>query len=310
MTNPVDDGPVAAIHDLTVRYGRVTAVDRISLAIRRGAVYALLGRNGSGKSSTVHCLVGQLKPAAGQTVLFGQDAWRERASLMNRVGLVPESPDIPPDMTAEQAAAFFRALHTTWDETIFTDRMARFKVPRQTRFRSLSKGQKRQLSLALVLATSPELLILDDPTLGLDVVARRQLYEEIITDLAERGTTVLVTTHDIAGVEGIADRVGILRDGRLVLDEELESIKGRFRRLLFSPADTSDAPPVDPVLEPVGRARRRVVGDDLEVVIAAFEEDAVQSFAAHPGISDVRAESVSLEDIVVTLCGEEEGGQP
>lgn len=311
MTRPTaHDGPVAAVDNLTVRYGKVVAVDRISFAVPQGSVYALLGRNGSGKSSTVHCLVGQLKPASGNAHLFGQDAWRDRARLMQRVGLVPETPDVPPDMTAVQAAAFCRALHRSWDEELFQDRLQRFKVPQRTRFRGLSKGEKRQLSLALALGASPELLILDDPTLGLDVVVRRQLYEEIIADLAERGTTVLVTTHDIGGIEGIADRVGVLREGRMVLDEPLEAIKGRFRRLVFKVQGDGPTPTVDPALQPVGQPRQRPVGDGLEVVVAAYDDAAVREMAAQPGIGGVEAEPVSLEDIVVALCGEDNGGGP
>ena len=114
-----------------------------------------------------------------------------------------------------------------------TRRIGRFGIAPAARFGELSKGQKKQVSLALALATSPELLILDDPTLGLDVVARKSLFEEVLGDMADRGITVLVTTHDLAAVESIADRTGILDDGRLVLDEEVETLKARFRRIRF-----------------------------------------------------------------------------
>src|SRR6185436_5289208 len=108
------------------------------------------------------------------------------------------------------------------------ERLDRFAVPSEVPFRSLSKGQKGAVMLALALAHAPELLVLDDPTLGLDVVARDAVFNEVIGELADRGTTILITTHDLAAIEGIADRVGMLREGRLVLDESLEAVKERY----------------------------------------------------------------------------------
>jgi ABC-2 type transport system ATP-binding protein len=130
-------------------------------------------------------------------------------------------------MTSRRIAAFCARVYPRWDGRAVEERLRRFEVPPDLPFGRLSKGQKGLVSLALALGHSPELLVLDDPTLGLDVVARRALFEEVVGDLADRGTTVFVTTHDLAGVEGIADRAGFLRAGRLVLDEEMEVLKER-----------------------------------------------------------------------------------
>jgi ABC-2 type transport system ATP-binding protein len=216
---------------LTVRYAGRTALDGVSFAVPEGAVYALLGRNGAGKSSLVRCLLGAQRPAAGQVRLLGRSAWRERAAILREVGVVPEEPDAPPAMTARQLSRFCSRLYPRWDEAGVGERLRRFGVPADIPFGRLSKGQKGQVALTLALAPAPRLVILDDPTLGLDPLARRSVFEELIGDLADRGTTVFLTSHDLAGVEGIADRVGVLRDGRLVLDEELEGLKRRFRRI-------------------------------------------------------------------------------
>jgi ABC-2 type transport system ATP-binding protein len=216
---------------LTVRYAGRTALDGVSFAVPEGAVYALLGRNGAGKSSLVRCLLGAQRPAAGEVRLLGQSAWRERAAILREVGVVPEEPDAPPAMTARQLSRFCSRLYPRWDEAGVGERLRRFGVPTDVPFGRLSKGQKGQVALTLALAPAPRLVILDDPTLGLDPLARRAVFEELIGDLADRGTTVFLTSHDLAGVEGIADRVGVLRDGRLVLDEELEGLKRRFRRI-------------------------------------------------------------------------------
>ena len=221
------------VASLTVRYGGRTALDGVAFTVPEGAVYALLGRNGAGKSSLVRCLLGAQRPAAGSVRLLGRDVWRRRASILGEVGVVPEEPDAPPAMTVRQIAAFCSRLYPRWDTARVDDRLRRFGVPADVPFGRLSKGQKGQVSLTLALASQPRLVILDDPTLGLDPLARRAVFEELIVDLADRGTTVFLTSHDLAGVEGIADHVGVLRDGRLILDEELESLKGRFRRIRF-----------------------------------------------------------------------------
>jgi len=223
---------VLAVRDLTVRYGRQVALDAVSLAVPRGAVYALLGRNGAGKSSLIRCLLGQQLPARGSLGLFGLDPWKNRPALMARVGVVPETPDAPPELSAEQLSALCGRLNRQWDRAGVAERLRRFDVPARTPFQRLSKGQRGAVMLALALGHGPELLVLDDPTLGLDVVARNAVFGEVIGELADRGTTVFVTTHDLAGIEGLADRVAILAGGRVVLEEEMEALKARWARPL------------------------------------------------------------------------------
>jgi ABC-2 type transport system ATP-binding protein len=229
MSEPVapTPGPLVEIEALAIRYGRTRVLEGVSLSVPQGCVYALLGRNGSGKSSLLRVLLGQRPPAAGTVRLLGEDPWRSRTRLMERVGVVPEEPDAPPEMTAAQLAAFCGRLYRRWDSESVAGRIRRFGVPADRPFERLSKGQKGALMLSLALGHSPELLILDDPTLGLDVVARDAVFREVIGELADHGSTVFVTTHDLHGIEGIADRVGILHEGRLALDGSLEALKAQ-----------------------------------------------------------------------------------
>ena len=228
------------IVNTTVRYGRVTAVKDVTLTVPRGSVYALLGRNGAGKSSLVRCLLGQRKADAGTIRAFGEDVWTARAALMQRIGVVSEEADAPPEMTPAQIARFCSRLYARWDQAEVDERLRRFEVPPNTRFGALSKGQKKQALLALALAMSPDLLVLDDPTLGLDVVARKSLFDEVIAELADRGITVFLTTHDLGGIEALADRVAILKNGTLVVEDELDALKTRFRRIrLAAQPDTA-----------------------------------------------------------------------
>ena len=291
--------PPLAAEAITVRYGRRTAVDAVSLTLSEGTVYALLGRNGAGKSSLVRCLLGQQRPAAGRALLFGRDAWRHRASLMAQVGVVPEQPDAPPGATARQLARFCRPLYPHWDGGAFEGRLRRFGVPADLAFGRLSKGQQGHVALALALAARPRLLILDDPTLGLDAVARRAFFEELIGELADRGTTVLIATHDLAAVERIANRAGILAGGRLVLDEDLEGLKQRCRRIWLADAAAAPATALDG-FAPLAR----VTGDwGVETVVAAYDDERFRAFRDSAAGADARVTSLTLEEIFIALTG-------
>jgi ABC-2 type transport system ATP-binding protein len=219
---------------------------------------------------------------------------------MARVGVVPEMPDAPPEMTAAALSAFCARLYPRWNADEVQSRLARFDVPPNVRFDRLSKGQRGAVMLALALGHGPDLLILDDPTLGLDVIARRGFYDELLGDLADRGITVFITTHDLAGVEGIADRVAILRGGRLVIDEPMEGLKARFRRLRLP-----SAPATPPPFRAVANGRSTW---EEERIVSDFDQERFEAWrATQPG--DVVADSVSLEDIFVAVVGGEKGGR-
>ena len=291
-------GIALAAEEITVRYGKRVAVDRVSLSVPTGSVYALLGRNGAGKSSLVRTLLGLFKPQQGRATMFGEDVWRHRAKLMTRVAVVAEEADAPPDAYVAALATLSSRLYPRWEQSAFDGRLERFGISPKTRYGDLSKGQKKQVALALALATSPELVVLDDPTLGLDVVARRALFEEVIADLADRGLTVFIATHDLSAIESIADRVGILKEGRLVLDEELETLKSRFRRIRFAgPAATLTAANLTVTA-------MRPWGSGTEAVATNYEDVALERLGGEsPAQADVTP--MSLEDIFIALAGEQ-----
>lgn len=289
---------VLSVEGLAVRYGPRTVLEGVSFDVPRGTVFALLGRNGTGKSSLVRCALGQQKPTRGATRLFGEDAWASRPRAMARIGVVPEEPDAPPDMTAAELLAFCAPLYDTWDEAAARARLERSAVPLRQRFGTLSKGQKGAVMLALALAAAPELLVLDDPTLGLDAVARRALYDELIGDLADRGTTALVTTHDLDGIEPIANRVAIVHGSRLVANDALDALKARFRRIRCAGATSGPFSwaPFDPITATAKDWGR-------EAVVTNFDEERLAAFAARAGQGDVEVAALSLEEIFLALAG-------
>ena len=303
------------IEGLSVRYRRATACADVSLVVPPGAVYALLGRNGAGKSSLVRCLLGQQKPSTGQARLFGENSWTTRCAAMARIGVVPEEPDAPPALSARTLSDFCRRIYPRWNSGAVSERLRRFEVPAATPFGKLSKGQKGQVMLALALGHSPELLVLDDPTLGLDAVARRSLFEEIVGELADRGTTVFLTTHDLAGFEGIATQVGILKDGKLAVDEDAEALKSRFRRIRYSNRLTETRTAFGTELDEFDALRVKVRGWGIDAIVSNFDEAAFERFRATDGVDDATAEALPLEEIFLavageTKAGEEKGGRP
>jgi ABC-2 type transport system ATP-binding protein len=298
------------IEGLTVRYGRATACADVSLSVELGAVYALLGRNGAGKSSLVRSLLGQQKVSAGRVLLFGADAWTSRRSAMTRTGVTPEDPDAPPSMNARQLSEFCRRVYPRWDAAAVSARLSRFGISPGTPFGQLSRGQKAQVMLALALGHEPELLVLDDPTLGLDPVARRALYDEIVGELADRGTTIFLTTHDLTGFEGLVTRVGILKTGRLVLDEDIETLKSRYRRIRYTNRLTETRTAFGTELDAFDAANVKVRGWGIEAVVSNFDDAAFERFRTIDGVAEATAEAVPLEDIFLAVAGEEKGRIP
>ena len=292
MTSTVAMNPVDC-RQLGVRYGRMVALEEVTFTVAPGQVYALLGRNGSGKTSLVRCLLGHQKPCSGHIELFEQDVWASRRSLMHRVGVVSEEPDAPPTMTTRQVLQFCAGLYPSWDAVGVEARLHRFRVPQELPFGKLSRGQKAQVSRALALGPRPSLRVLDDPTRGLAAVARREVYDELLGELAERGTTVFITTHDLAGIEGLADRVGILHQGRLLVDASLEDLKARYRKISWAPAQAlrlEDLAPYGPLGFRVGS-----LGGE-----AVLQGDPAPLLAARP---EVQVQDLSLEELFVTLVG-------
>lgn len=297
--------PPLAVSGLTVRYGRRTALDDVSFGVEEGSVYALLGLNGAGKSSLVRCLLGLRRPESGTAAMFGRDTWRHRAEVLAEVGVVPEEPDAPPSLCAREIARFAGRIQPKFDRPGFDERLRRFGVPPDVPFGRLSKGQKGQVALALALAPSPRLLILDDPTLGLDAKARRSVFEELIGELAERGTTVFLTTHELAAVEGIADRVGILRNGRLLVDEDLESLRARFVRFRFTRPNNGEA--VERALADLSPISVERQAWGVEAIVSGFAEERWTNLAGHGDLGSPEVEAVRLEELFLALV---EQGEP
>jgi len=288
------DLPIEA-RDLAVRYGRKQVFGNVALSVPQGSVYLLLGRNGEGKTSLVKCLLGHLPAASGQARLLGHDAWSQRRRAMEDVAYVPESPEFGGNVRVGEILRFLEGVRLGFDRTGVDERLSALGISERSRCGSLSRGQKTQVALTTALACRPRLLICDDPTLGLDAPARKQLLDRLIVELAEHETTFFLTTHDLATLGGLADQIGILHRGALGVDESADTLRGRFRRLTFADEEAASAASqrvasMEPLSEPSGAWSKGTI-------VARFEPDRLP-----PG---VKASPLSLEEIFVALVDRE-----
>ncbi len=223
------DSPIV-MENLVKYYDGRCVLNGIDLAVPRGCIYGLLGRNGGGKTTIIRILLG-LEPATrGRTMLLGQDSAQLTAQTRSRIGYVAEGHNLIQNYKVRRLIGLCKGLAVQWNEEFFGHLMETFRLPLDRKVKELSAGMRAELNLALAMATDPELLILDDPTLGLDTVARRQFLELAIDLIQKQNRTILFSSHILADVERIADRIGVLVAGRLVVDCELEELKSRVKK--------------------------------------------------------------------------------
>jgi ABC-2 type transport system ATP-binding protein len=291
---------VISTHALTKRFRRHEALSEVTLDVPEGAVYALLGPNGAGKTTTLQILMNLQRPSGGSAEVLGVDSRRLRAQDRERIGYVSENQKLPVWMTLDQLIDFCRPLYPSWDAEL-ADRLVRtLDLPRGRKLRAFSRGMKMKAALVVSLAYRPRLLLLDEPFSGLDPVVRDQMVEALVGIAAQDGTTTLVSSHDIAEIENVADRAGFLNDGRLSLSESLDSLLGRFREVeAVLPAGAE--PPVSNLATWLGVARRGAV---LRFVETRYQAGASEAswVAALPGGTTVEASPMSLRQIFVALA--------
>lgn len=280
------------------RFGDRAVLRGLSFRVEPGTVYALLGRNGSGKTTALRILLGFLAPHGGTARVLGADCTALPAATRARIGYVGEDHRLYPTMSVADAVAFEHGTRPGFRREFAERALRRCGIAGRQRIPMLSRGQRAQLSVVLAVAGNPEVLICDDPALGLDVVMRRELLDVLIDLLADSGATVLFSSHFLTDVERIADRVGILHDGGLIVDATLEQLKQRVRRSAFVPRAG-----VVPEVAGVLRVRRRRAGVDLLLLDA--DEARLAELRSAGELSD--PEPLGLEDLFLELVGSDEG---
>jgi len=304
----VPESAAIQVRDLVVNYGRKRAVDGLSMTVPRGSVYGFLGPNGAGKTSTIKTLMGFRKPNGGSAKVLGYDIVNESLEVRARVGFASEVNSLYEGMTVPRICRLCRDLSRSWDQDLVDRYIGVFSLPADGKIRKLSKGQKAQLQLCLALGSNPELLILDEPTSGLDPVARRAFLKVLVGEVAAEGRTVFFSTHLLSDIEAVADTVGIIKGGKLLVSGDLDDMRESHRVFRIAYAQT---PPEDEIqnlraldgvneVEREGRGVRLRARGDMGRVERALGDRPHQ-------IVDVDSTGMTLEDIFVAYVEDEDG---
>jgi len=238
MNNAID------IERLHYRVGKAFEIKDLDLHIPTGSIYGFLGPNGSGKTTTIRLILGLLRPLSGRITVLGDPMPEQHARVLGRIGYVPEQPHLDGTLTVRELIDFQSAFYPRWDRTRADELVQRFELDGDQLFGRLSKGQKAKLMILLALAQCGDLLVLDEPTDGLDPVVRRDILSALLTYVSERRATIFISSHLVHELERVCDWVAVMDNGRLITEAPMEKLKHGTKRLIVTgaPGEISNAP--------------------------------------------------------------------
>ena len=272
-------------------FGHVTALDNLSLTVPKGAVYGLVGPNGAGKSTAIRHLTGIYRPDKGEVTLEGMPVF-ENPAAKGRIGYIPDDVFYYPGATLEEMRKFYKGIYPKFDDALFARLHEIFQLPVNTPIRRYSKGMQKQAAFHLTMCIHPEVLILDEPVDGLDPVMRRQVMSVILADVAEHGTTVLISSHNLRELEDVCDHVGIMDKGRMLLERSLADMQGNTHKLQI----VGDTPEGLEILHESASGRLKTL-----IVRGQAWEISTKAAAAKPAYYDLLP--LSLEEIFIYELG-------
>jgi ABC-2 type transport system ATP-binding protein len=269
-------------------FGTTIALDSVNLRVDEGRILGLIGPNGAGKSTALNAILG-LTQYQGELRVLGRDPWLERDQLMRDICFISDVAVLPRWMRVSQALDYVAGVHPRFDRAKAEGFLAKTDIKRTSRVRELSKGMVAQLHLALVMAIDARLLVLDEPTLGLDILYRKQFYDSLLNDYFDRTRTILVTTHQVEDVQYVLTDLMFINRGRIVLDCSMEEFESRYAEVTVRPEQVAAARALKPIRE------RQVLGRS----ILLFDHVERQQLAA---LGDVRTPSIA--DLFVAVMGD------
>lgn len=283
------------VSDLTRRFGSKVALDNVALTVSRGAVFGLVGENGAGKTTLIKHILGLLKAQTGSVRVFGLDPVSAPERVLARIGYLSENRDLPNWMRVRELMLFTRAFYPGWDDAYAEELRRTFDLDPKAKIKALSRGQRAQVGLLIAVAYRPELLLLDEPSTGLDPVVRRDILTAIIRTVAEEGRTVLFSSHLLDEVERVADHVAMIHCGRIALSTPLDAIKQTHHRLTLRFPSPQAAPPDFP-----GALLWEGGGQEWTAICNGAIDD-LKRAAARAGATIVEQHVPSLDEIFVAL---------
>ena len=275
------------------KFGTFDAVRDVNLSVRKGTVFGLLGINGAGKSTIIKMIVGHLRPTTGGVRVLGRTLEQDSAEIRKRVAYVSENRYLYEWMTVAESIRFTRAFHSTWDDAKAEHLLKRFSLPPDKKIKQLSRGNRARVCLLLALSFNPELIILDEPTSGLDPIVRRDFIENIVSEISEEGKTVLFSSHIVEEVERVADYVGIINDGELLLTSSIDDIKASYKRVRYATNGTRPEVAGVPGVVMVENGRHEQV-----LTVQGWDEETLRTLGGR-GVANPELLPISLEDIFV-----------
>jgi ABC-2 type transport system ATP-binding protein len=282
---------------LSRRFGTKQALSEVTLKIPRGGVFGLIGGNGAGKTTLLKHILGTHYAQSGSVRVFGFDPVENPVGVLSRIGYMSEDRDVPNWMRVRDLIRYTQAFYPTWDTRYAEHLRQLFDLDPLARVRNLSRGQRARICLLLALAHRPELLLLDEPSSGLDPVVRRDILGAVIRTVADEGRTVIFSSHLLDEVERVADRIAILHEGRIVLDDNLDQIKDMYRKLTLRFETSIDqAPPLVGALSHEGHRNEWTY-------VCRGERTQLCRAAEAMGASVVEESPLSLDDIFVVSVG-------
>ncbi|MBW7988513.1 MAG: ABC transporter ATP-binding protein [Planctomycetes bacterium] len=277
---------------LTKYYGSSLAVDHLDLEIPRGCICGFVGRNGAGKTTAIKLMLGLLQPTAGSSRLLGCDSSELTPAIRQRIGYVTEGHRLFRWMSIAGLEKFQRAFFPKqWDDKFFADMIEYFDLPKKKKIKHLSNGQRAQVSLALALAPNPELLIMDDPTLGLDAAIRRQFLEGMIGLIMREGRTVLFSSHILGDVERVSERIVVIDKGVLRAYCSLEQFQEAVTKVIFT---FTDSAPDEVNIEGLLHCKR--TEKQLELTLVGIDDEQITEWAKSAGAENYDIMKMNLED--------------
>ncbi len=293
--------PVIETVGLTHRYGRHTALRDVDLVIPEGSLYALMGPNGAGKTTLLKILLGLLKPSQGSVRLLGKPAGHLTLGERASIGYVAEGQQLPDWMTLDQLERHLAPLYETWDHSLATELRRSFRLPSTRPIRRFSRGERMKVALLCALAPRPRLLIMDEPFSGMDALVRDELVHGLLEFSAGEGWSVLLCSHDIGEIELLADAVGFLDRGRLILSEPMDVLRDRFRwvEVMMNGGPLLTPEELPPDWLSVGRSGRRAHFVVSDHGAPNWEQDVHDRF---PGAQRVEVRPASLREVFVALA--------
>jgi ABC-2 type transport system ATP-binding protein len=277
---------------LTKYFSNKAALENFDLQIPRGCICGFVGRNGAGKTTAIKLMLGFLKPTAGNSTVLGCDSMSLTPEVRRRIGYVAEGHRLFRWMNISQLENFQKPFFDgQWDDKFFSEMIEYFELSKKQKIKHLSNGQRAQVSLALALAPHPELLIMDDPTLGLDPAIRRQFLQGMIRLIMKQGRTVLFSSHILSDVERVSSQLVVIDKGRLRAHCSIDQFRGSIQKVKLS---FSNSVPTDIDIE--GLLNHRVFGNELELILVATPQKKVAQWAASAGAENFEIIPMNLED--------------